>query len=308
VLEDPSEFDRGKHEIDIVEKVLLANYNEIFINGNFYDVEEDKVSLSMVDLLKEAKKLPEVVVFLKVNEKNFLSRVFNRREVEDEYNALMEKRKKEKQLEREQARELAIQNGEEIPEDDGQLPVEEDDPDAPKLDEMIQEKEKKLKEQREADNEKIEEMKNKFEEEKIPLIMIECDRDIENVFKNICHELKPFLEKRDNIIEKEIPSIIDEDKLEFYEKCYTVKRSRYGFNNSIDPSIFWIKKSFPMIYEDRIYFFENESMRSKAKEEPLKWLKTSTIPIDINYKPKVFLIGKAKSGKSSLAKMYLYFL
>ena len=287
----------------MVEKVLLASYNEIFINGNFYDVEEDKVSMSMVDLLKEAKKLPEVVVFLKVNEKNLLSRLFNRKEVEDEYNALMEKRKREKQLEREQARELAIQNGEELPEDDGQPAVEEDDPDAPKLEEMIAEREKKLKDQREADNEKIEEMKSKFEEEKIPVIVIECDREIENVFKNICHELKPFLEKRENIIEKELPAIIDEDKLEFYEKCYTVKRSRYGYNNAIDPSVFWIKKSYPIIYEDRIYFFENEALRNKAKEEPLKWLRTPTIPIDINYKPRVFIIGKAKSGKSSLAKM-----
>ena len=43
---------------------MFSGINEIFINGNFYDVEEDKVSSSVVELLGEARRLPEVVVML----------------------------------------------------------------------------------------------------------------------------------------------------------------------------------------------------------------------------------------------------
>lgn len=49
-----------------------------------------------VELLTESKRLPEVCVILKVDEKNFLSRMFNKKEVEDQFNVLMEKRREEK--------------------------------------------------------------------------------------------------------------------------------------------------------------------------------------------------------------------
>lgn len=52
------------------------------INGNFFDVEEDKVSTNLIELLGEARRLPEAVIMLKVDEKRWLPRVFNTKEVE----------------------------------------------------------------------------------------------------------------------------------------------------------------------------------------------------------------------------------
>ncbi len=42
--------------------------HECFINGNFYDVEEDLVATPLLQLLQESKKLPETVVVIRQND------------------------------------------------------------------------------------------------------------------------------------------------------------------------------------------------------------------------------------------------
>lgn len=64
LTEDPAEFDRKVHEIEVLNKIL--NCGGTIINGNFYDVGEEVVSTPIVDLMVEAKKLPEIVILLKV--------------------------------------------------------------------------------------------------------------------------------------------------------------------------------------------------------------------------------------------------
>jgi len=51
---------------------MFNGLNEIFINGNFYDVEEEAVQTPFVDLLANARKLPEVVFILKSDEGKWL--------------------------------------------------------------------------------------------------------------------------------------------------------------------------------------------------------------------------------------------
>lgn len=62
----------------------------VIINGNFFDASEEVISTPMVDLLVEAKKLPELVLFIKVEADNFLKRNFNQKIIEDEYKTKME--------------------------------------------------------------------------------------------------------------------------------------------------------------------------------------------------------------------------
>lgn len=92
---------------------MFSGINEIFINGNFYDVEEDKVSTSIVELLGEARRLPEVVVMLTSEEQKWLERVLDRKAIERELEEIKEKRRIEKEKEREEARQKAIEAGEE---------------------------------------------------------------------------------------------------------------------------------------------------------------------------------------------------
>lgn len=87
-MEDPADFDRKIHEIEVINKILECG--GVIINGNFFDVSEEIVSTPLVDLLVEAKKLPEIVILLKVEADNFIKRNFNSKVIEDEYHAKME--------------------------------------------------------------------------------------------------------------------------------------------------------------------------------------------------------------------------
>lgn len=81
--EDPN-FDKSIHELDMF-KYIFADVNACFINGNFFDVDENKVSTPLVDLFTKSKKLPELVLFLKVNEETFMKRKYNEKLVEEEH-------------------------------------------------------------------------------------------------------------------------------------------------------------------------------------------------------------------------------
>lgn len=173
----------------------------------------------------------------------------------------MEERRIKKLEEKEEARRAAQQAREEAGEDneqdeeqqqqhDEEQPEEEeeDDPDAPKLDEMIQERKEKLQQQREADLAKIEDYAEQFKAIQVPVIIIDADRNIESVFKNICKiiifittidhckkgsELKQNLENRSNLIEKHLIYKIEEEKISNYEKSYVYKKSMFSKFNYI---------------------------------------------------------------------------
>lgn len=100
-MEDPGDFDKRAHEIQIT-KLIFKEVQQSLINGNFFDVEEDAVTTALNELLVEAKKLPELILHLKVDEKNFMQRKFDEKEVKKEYDRLVEERRKQKQKEKEE--------------------------------------------------------------------------------------------------------------------------------------------------------------------------------------------------------------
>lgn len=82
IAEEHPEFDRRKHEIEMLESLFKETASSgCFINGNFFEVEEDKVGTPFLELLTESKVLPEFVVLLKVKETNFIKRVFDDKEI-----------------------------------------------------------------------------------------------------------------------------------------------------------------------------------------------------------------------------------
>ena len=103
IAEEKEDFDRQKHEIEMFGHIF-NDINEVLVDGNYFDVEEDQVSTPLIQLMQESRKLPEVVIILKVGENNvkeFLTRVFDRKKIEkiwqdkcDERRAI---RKKEKE-------------------------------------------------------------------------------------------------------------------------------------------------------------------------------------------------------------------
>jgi len=56
---------------------ILKDAQGLIIDGNFFDIPEDQLTTPFTELLSETRKLPEIVLFLKVDQKNFLLRNFN---------------------------------------------------------------------------------------------------------------------------------------------------------------------------------------------------------------------------------------
>ncbi len=63
-------------------KKIFEGIDEIFINGNFFEVDEEKISTNIVELLTEARRLPEVVYVLKSEESKWLARNLDRKQIE----------------------------------------------------------------------------------------------------------------------------------------------------------------------------------------------------------------------------------
>lgn len=53
---------------------MLSGIEEILIDGNFFDVDEEVISTNIVELLTEARRLPEVVYILSCEEGKWLQR------------------------------------------------------------------------------------------------------------------------------------------------------------------------------------------------------------------------------------------
>lgn len=70
--------------MDVV-NTILKDVGGTFIDGNFFDVQEDILSTSIVELLTEARKLPEFVILLKIDQKSYLERNFDVKAVQTEY-------------------------------------------------------------------------------------------------------------------------------------------------------------------------------------------------------------------------------
>lgn len=149
------------------------------------------------------------MIFLKVNEENFMKRKFNAVEVEKEYKRIIEERKAQRQKEREEAKKKAKEEGgedqppEENPDNqDQQQPVEEEDPEAPNLEEMKNQKKEKLQQQRESDNAKVDELTEALNALGTQTVVIDADRSSEKVLEKILFLLRNNLEMRENMLEK----------------------------------------------------------------------------------------------------------
>jgi hypothetical protein len=90
---------------------------------------------------------------------------------------------------------------------------------------------------------------------KVPIVTIDADRPMENVFQEICYQLKSFLFKREEKIEQKLITQIPEEHLKNYEKSFVYKKSRYGDYSPMD--LFTKNRTNPLLYRDRILYASN---------------------------------------------------
>lgn len=88
-----------------------------------------------------------------------------------------------------------------------------------------------------------------------------------------------------------------------HELSYIYKHSKYGLNSPLDLSNPAKNKSNAVLYRERLYFLTNNDQQQRFLKEPSKFTTSvETVPLDINIKPRVFILGLPKSGKTTLCK------
>lgn len=121
---------------------------------------------------------------------------------------------------------------------------------------MIAQKEESLKAQREADSAKLEEYTEAFKALGVDVITIKCEREVKHVTDRINYVIKPFIEDRINRWEKNNMLPIERHRAKDFLTHYIAADSRFGKLNPY--SLIENPRPYPLIYNDRIYYFKDE--------------------------------------------------
>ena len=184
------------------------------------------------------------------------------------------------------------------------IQAEEDDPDKPVLADMMDAEKEKLRELREKDETMLNEFVEYMTEKKVRVIdKIQTEVSADYVHIKIVEQLKDRMLTREDLIEREQCMNLRPSEVKNYEKSYTYKHSKFGLSSPITPSNPEKTKEFSVLYRERIYFLANEEERTKFKLTPSKFtLNVEPVPLDVDVKPAVCVIGLPKSGKSVLCQ------
>jgi adenylate/nucleoside-diphosphate kinase len=93
---------------------------------------------------------------------------------------------------------------------------------------------------------------------------------------------------------------IDRHRVRDFLNNHVARDSRFGKLNPF--TLFENAKPFPLIYKDRIYYLKDEEERDYVIRNPKSLYQNQAIPKDVKFTPILFIIGKPKSGKSTLAR------
>lgn len=74
--------------------------------------------------------------------------------------------------------------------------------------------------------------------------------------------------------------------------------SRFGKRNPF--TLMVNPQPCPLVYKDRVYYLANEEERELVMKNPERLMTNSAVPQDVKFVAKVFVIGKTKTGKTTL--------
>jgi len=289
IEDDPEDFEKEAHEKDTLKSVLNA-FSPLIIDGEWFDVTEDDVSTQYTDLLFDSRRPPEIVIQLSVSEDKMLDRLLDRNTIEAKYQELMNKRNEEKRIKRQEDRAAKLK---ELQEDEEKQPemieeemiewdknrdqeeADEDDPEAPNLNAMLDESKEKLTESRNTQSDFCDEFVEKLKEKKVPVVKINGDLPVERVHLRVLSELKSYIEFRNSLFER--AQVIDlkptaakpnENPCLVFERSYLYSYSKYGTRSPFDISKPDMNTKYSVLYRDKLYFFASEDEKQQFMMTP----------------------------------------
>ena len=301
----------------------------LIIDGSWRKMsEEDKMDAEAFEkLLVGSRRMPEIVVILRCSEDSTHKRLIDFKAIKAEFDRLMEiratdrasKRAEERKIKEESLRTEAAEKAEsgEVVDIEGGLAEwdqardeeekaadEGDSEGKPNFDEMLNVQKTALTEQRAEEDTFFEDLIARLKEKQVFVIDdIRSDHSEQYVMIKILDRIKDNLQFRKDMIERQLTFSLTPEEVKFYEKSYQYKHSKFGANSSLSLSNPAKSKKIAVVYRERLYFFSNQEEQQKFLKQPSKYTQeVRPIPLDVTIKPRVFVLGLPKSGKSTLCK------
>lgn len=262
------------------------------------------------------------MVILKCKEAATFKRIINADAIKAEYDRLMEVRAtlRKQTREEERVKRLAELKAEEdkTPEDvqaemakweedqdATEEAADEGDPEKPDLEAMLEKDREQLREARTNDDTFFEEFGTALKDKQVFVVDdIKADMSAEFILIKLLDRIKDNLQYRKDMIERQLAQPLKPEEVKFFEKSYIYKHSKYGINSPLSLSQPTKTKRNAVLYRERIYFLSNADEQQQFLKEPSKFVQSAeTIPLDISIKPRVFILGLPKSGKTTVSKM-----
>lgn len=131
------------------------------------------------------------------------------------------------------------------------------------------------------------------------MITIKCEREIKHVTDRINCTIKQYIEDRVSRWEKNNMLPIDRFRVNHFLANHIVPESRFGKLNPF--TLMEVPKPYPLIYRDRIYYLQDEEERDHVMRNPKILSQNEAIPQDVKFVPSIAILGKTKTGKTTLA-------
>lgn len=344
-LEEEEESFNPVDNDKIIFKKLFSPESASVYDSSWFDINE-KIQTQFLEFILDTRRVPNVLVVVKVSKKTILDRHLHIEDIKQQHKKLEEvsiqkkkaaiekliQEKKEAKLEELKAeiQDGGVQNDEENPEAqvttslpelkdiEIQLSQEEEDeimqaqdPDLPELETMITGEREKLEARYENNMNYLNTLIESLREKLIPVIEINNDLSTENVYKNFLFQINPFIKNRENLIEKQlVVSSFPEVSLRKTQELIfsgVYKLSSYGLFSPLRSEKLVPKTAFPILYRDKLYFFNNEEERNLFVENPLNYRTGKEFPLDIACSPSnrniIYTVGVSKSGRTTLSKV-----
>ncbi len=198
----------------------------------------------------------------------------------------------------------------ELSEEEIKAIMDEPDPDLPELQTIIDAEKERLVKRFEDNNNFLNEFIEQLKAKLIPVIEISNDISFENVYKHLLYDLNPYLKNRENLIEKQLVHFnFTELTIRKTKDLYAsqiFKLSAYKDYSPLNPEKLVKSCDYPLIYRDRLYFFNTMEERNQFAEEPLKYRTGKEFPLDVTKSccnTVIYLIGNLQSGKTSISRI-----
>lgn len=345
--EENEEFNAIDSNKEIFKSLFKAHLPSIY-DGDWFNMLE-KVPNQFSELLFDTKRTPDVIVFLKTDLKNIITRNFDEKAIRERHKQLeIESRKKkdeqyqnlieEKRKENEEKIKEAF-NEKEDPTDEDKLkfkldlennkikeiiiPQEEKDAIYEAVDENLIEIDLMLNDEKEKVIKRYEEDLNFINEfldiikRSVSVIEIDNNKNIELTYKNLYLRLNPYIRQRDNLIEKQLCNFIGENstveepishsitlrRLAELEQSHVVINGSMGKLSSVCPEKIIKQVNYPVVYRDKVYYFNDLEERNSFLETPLKYAYCSGFKLDKLYLKRdiIYVIGTLQTGKTVIS-------